>query len=155
MSNILIAVVVLAWVLSRQLSVRRLQERSRVGLILLLIGVIETAHFLSSHSLAARDVVLLIASAAVGCGLAVVRAFTVRIWADQGEVLRQGTVWTAALWLVSIGQHLLLDSLVSVDGLAQTSLLAYFGLVLLVQQTVLVDRARKYGHFPVAPGSQA
>lgn len=142
MSSIVITLGVLAWVISRQLSVRPLKERSRIGWVLLAIGVVETVQFAGSHSVDGTDLALLALSAAIGCVLALGRAFTVRLWSEGDTVLRQGTVATAVLWLVGLGQHLLVETVVHAPGLAEASLLGYFGLVLLVQRAVLLDRAR-------------
>ncbi len=64
------------------------------------------------------------------------------------------TVLTAALWVVGLGQHLLVDLLAGDHGLGSASLLAYFGLVLLVQRLALLHRAGVEGHRPSATGQQ-
>jgi hypothetical protein len=104
-----------------------------------------SAQFLSKNHLDVGDVVLLVLSLAIGCGLAVVRAlWTVRLWVQDGRTMRQGNVLTAVLWVVSLGQHLAIDKLI-LPGAASATILVYFGIVLLVQREVLLVRARRSG----------
>ena len=149
--NLLIAAVVLLWILARQLRTRPVRERSRIGIVLLVVGVVQTYSFVSGHRLGVADLSWVSLSLVIGLGLAVLRAFTVRIWQEGGVVLRRGTWVTAVLWLVAIGQHLLIDQFVA-PGFSDASLLLYFGVVLTVQQLVLVGRARANGHLGSAPG---
>ena len=141
--NIAISVLVLAFLLTRQLTVRTLRERSVVAPILVLIGVLESAQFFSAHHPGAGDVALLGLSLVIGCALGAVRAlWTVRLWVQDGRVLRQGGAVTAVLWVVGMAQHLAVDEVV-LPGLGTATILFYFGVVLLVQQVVLVTRARR------------
>lgn len=140
--NLAVTGVVLAWLLVRQLSVRPLKERSHLALILVVGGLIGAAEFFGNHRPGPAEVVLPLLSLVVGIGLAAVRAYTMRLWRQDGEVLRQGTWVTAVLWLVSIGQHLLVDRLV-LAGAGSATLLLYFGVVLGAQRQVLLLRAQK------------
>ena len=48
-----------------------------------------------------------------GAGMGAIRAVTVTIWrAEDGSAWRHGTKFTAALWLVSLAAHFVLDALV-------------------------------------------
>lgn len=147
--SLAVAIVVLAWVLYRQLTTRPLRKQSWAAIILILVGGADTVQFTSRITPSARDAGFLLLSAVVGAGLASVRGLTVRIWADGDQVLRRGTILTALLWLISIAQHIVIGRLAS-DGLASATLLLYFGLVLAVQQQVLLVRARSQGLFPVS-----
>jgi hypothetical protein len=73
----------------------------------------------------------------------VVRAVTVRIWRQDGRVLRQGTWLTALLWLVSIGSHLAIGAVQhgSAAAAAGAATLAFLGVTLGAQQLVLRARA--------------
>ena len=62
-------------------------------------------------------------------------------------VLRQGTIVTLALWLVSLGLHLLADQELAARGhdavrLGQVSVLLYLGITLAVQGALVRRRAR-------------
>jgi hypothetical protein len=145
-AELLVGILVVAWVVVRQLRVRRLDPRSTVAWVVLGVGAVLTFTALDDRPVTTRDVALLTLSAAVGGVLAVSRASTVRVWrADDGRVVRQGGVSTAVLWVVSVGQHLLVDGRADDRSLTDASLLAYLGFVLLVQNLVLVARARREG----------
>ncbi|TDP96675.1 hypothetical protein [Labedaea rhizosphaerae] len=149
--NIAVTVLVLAFLLSRQLAVRPLRERSMIGLVLLVVGLVEAGQFVSAHSLDAGDLALLVLSLAIGCALAVVRAlWTIRLWVQDGRTMRQGNALTALLWVVSLGQHLAVDKVV-LAGAGSATILLYFGVVLVVQREVLVLRARRSGVLSDAP----
>ncbi|MFJ9614240.1 hypothetical protein [Streptomyces noursei] len=139
-NNLAITAVVLIWLLSRQLTERPLREKSPIGLVLVVIGAVETGVYVASHPLSWRDGALVVASLVVGVLLAAVRAFTVRLSVRGGRVVRQGTVLTAALWVLGLGQHFLIDTAVAAE-LGAVTVLFYFGVVLLAQQLVLVRRA--------------
>lgn len=148
--NIVIGLLVLAWLISSQLRRKPLSQKTRLGLILAVIGLVETWNFAQHTHLAGRDVALTGLSIVIGLGLAVARAWTVRVWAGQGNVWQQGTWVTALLWVAGLGQHLLLDTLV-VSGLGSASLLLYFGVVIFAQRLVVLSRARARGLVPAGP----
>jgi FtsH-binding integral membrane protein len=142
--NLVVTLAVLAWLLTRQLTERPLKEKSRIGLVLIVVGAIETVSFAGSHSLSAHDALLLVASLVVGIVLAALRAFTVRLRTDGGQITRRGTWLTAVLWIVGIGLHYLMDAGVS-SGFGSVTVLLYFGVVLLAQRQILLARARGAG----------
>jgi hypothetical protein len=148
--NIVIGLLVLAWLISSQLRRKPLTAKTRLGLILAVVGLVETWNFAQHNHLNGRDVALTGLSIVIGLGLAVARAWTVRVWAGQGNVWQQGTWVTALLWVAGLGQHLLLDTLV-VSGLGSASLLLYFGVVIFAQRLVVLSRARARGLVPVSP----
>jgi hypothetical protein len=149
-TNIVIGLLVLAWLISGQLRKKPLTAKTRLGLILAVVGLVETWNFAKHTHLTGRDIGLTGVSIAIGLGLAVARARTVRVWADQGNVWQQGTWVTALLWVAGLGQHLLLDTLV-VSGLGSASLLLYFGVVIFAQRLVVLSRARARGLVPDGP----
>jgi len=139
-THLAVSAVVLLWLLSRQLVERPLREKSPVGLVLFVIGAVETGYYVTVQPLSVRDGALIVASLAVGVLLAAVRAFTVRLSVRGGTVLRRGTPLTAALWILGLGQHFLIGTMVAA-GLGAVTVLCYFGVVLLAQQAVLIRRA--------------
>ncbi|MFC8732138.1 hypothetical protein ACFT5B_06745 [Luteimicrobium sp. NPDC057192] len=154
-AELLVGVLVVVGVVVRQLRVRRLDPRSTVAWVVLGVGAVVTFAALDDHPVTTRDVALLTVSAAVGGVLAVARAYTVRVWRTDRGVVRQGGVSTAVLWVVSIGQHLLVDGRADDRSLTDASLLAYLGFVLLVQNLVLVARARREGLLVSEPAGPA
>ncbi|MFC0042148.1 DUF1453 domain-containing protein [Actinomadura rayongensis] len=144
-AEIVLVVIALGYVLSRQLTARPLEEKSsfRVPLILAAVGLFSGGLVDRDHI--AVSVVLLVAGVVVALGSGVVRALTVRVWRDQDGVLwRGGTPWTLAAW---VGSVLLRVGLVVVGHLTGAAsegsgLLLFLGLTLLVQNALVVYRAR-------------
>ncbi|MFB6535480.1 hypothetical protein ACFCY8_19050 [Streptomyces noursei] len=143
-TNLAVTAVVLLWLVARQLVERPLRERSPVGLVLLTLGAVQTGWYVTAHPLSWRDGALVVASLAVGVLLAAVRAFTVRLSVRGDRIVRRGTPLTAALWVVGLGQHFLIDTGVAA-GLGAVTVLVYFGVVLLAQQLVLIRWAATAG----------
>jgi hypothetical protein len=149
--NVLIGLVILAWVLARQLQRRPVQASSlRVPAILAAIGLYETARFLGDNAPAGRVpagvLALLVVGVLAGVGLAALRGLQMRVWLESGTAYRQGSVLTVVLWLVAIGLHLALDAAIdhvspALSGLGTSSLLLYLGCVLGVQGLVVRRRA--------------
>lgn len=111
------------------------------------IGAVEVATYAGPHPPGAVTVATIVASLVVAVVLGAARASTVRLWVDDGRVLRQGTAVTIVLWLVSLGLHLLSDEELAARGhdaaqLGQLSVLLYLGITLGVQGLLVRRRAR-------------
>ena len=77
-------------------------------------------------------------------GLGALRGLSMRVWAGNGWVLRQGNAVTMALWLVSLLVHFAGDAggdHAGAAGLEGASFLLYLGLTLAVQYYVVYRRA--------------
>jgi len=98
-ANIVIGLLVLAWIIGKQLRRQPLSDKTRLGLILGVVGLVETYNFTRHTPVTRGDLALTGLSIAVGLGLAVLRARTVRVWSDQGGVWQQGSWVTALLWV--------------------------------------------------------
>jgi hypothetical protein len=147
--GLLIALVVLAWLLWRQLQVRELRrDRSLLlPLILTAAGVVEIVDYGKQHPLHLVGYALLAVSVVVAGIFGAIRASTVRLWVDHGRVMRQGTYVTCALWLVAIAIHIAGDQAIAphdADRLGGASLLLYLGVTLAVQRACLNERARRH-----------
>ena len=113
-TNLIIGVAVLAWVVSRQLTTRRLRENYRLAIILAVVGVVQFATFLKGHTSHGGAIVAAVAgSLVIAAVFGVVRAMTVRVWRQDGQLLRRGTWLTAALWVLAFAAHLGYDYLVA------------------------------------------
>jgi hypothetical protein len=148
--SILIALVVLAWLLWRQLQVRELRhDRGYLfPLVLCAVGLLQIVDYDRDHPLAGAGVALLVLSIVVAAAFSIWRATTVRVWLHDGRLLRQGTAVTIVLWLVAIAIHLGGDHLIAphdTDRLGSVSLLLYLGVSLGVQRFALGERARRPG----------
>jgi hypothetical protein len=163
LTNLIIGVLVLILLLSRQLVTRRLSESYRLPLILAVIGVIEFANFLKGHpdddgGIAAALVGSLVIAAAFG----VIRALTVRVWrGEDGQLLRRGTWLTAVLWILSLAAHLGYDALVAghIAGknggnVGDATVLLYLVVTLTIQRFVMLNRVSRQeaaGTLPAGP----
>jgi hypothetical protein len=151
LANLIIGIAVLALFLSRQLVTRRLSESYRLSVILAVVGIVEFADFLNGHphddgGIAAAVVGSLALAAAFGA----VRALTVRVWRENGQLLRRGTWLTAALWIVSLAAHLGYDYLVAghVTGknggnIGDATIILYLVVTLTVQRFILLNRVAR------------
>ncbi len=140
--SIEIGLVILAIVIGLQLIPRPLGFDYRVPLILGAIGVFESYSFLRDHHggpvLAALGGSLVLA---VVSGL--VRAPSVRLWIQDGQVWRKGSWVTAALWVVTLVAHFGYDALVTHGSadVGTATILLYFAVSQAVQRVVLSARA--------------
>jgi nicotinamide riboside transporter PnuC len=88
LTNLVIGLLVLALLLSRQLMTRRLSESYRLSVILAIIGVVEFANFLRGHPTDDSRIAIAVAGSLVlAAGFGAARALTVRVWrGDNGQL---------------------------------------------------------------------
>lgn len=143
--GLLVGLAVFVIILWRQRQVRPLRSRVTGAIVLAVLGFGNLTASARAQPLSAAQVTWLVSLLAVDAvGLGAVRALTVRVWIDDaGQAWRQGTWWTALLWIAGAAVHELADG---VAGIGSTSALLYLGLTLAAQRLVL--NARK----PAAPG---
>ncbi len=140
-ASLLLGLVVLALLLYRQVKKRPVRASPILPLVLLVIGFAELTSFARAHPLTPTETGLLTLSLlAFAVGLGALRAFTVRLFADGGRLMRQGSWVTVLLWLLAVGLHLVVDS---GNGVGGATLLLYLGLTLGTQQVVVQWRARR------------
>jgi len=151
--NVVLGVLVLVWILSRQVQKRPVTSSSvRLPAILAAVGLYETTSFVRdaapSSGVPVGAVALLVLGVVVGGALAAVRGYQVRVWRDaDGTVVRQGTAATVLLWLAAIAAHLGIDVAIDhvshqLSGLGSASLVLYLGVVLGIQSLVVQRRAQ-------------
>jgi len=162
--SILLDLAALVWLLSRQVRTRLLKESYKVPVILGIIGLLEFgafmmgggqqfASFLKGQRPLATipDGRIVIAAVAGSLILAAItgalRAPTVRLWRQDGQVWRRGTWLTVVLWIVSIGAHLGYDALIARGtgkaDIGDATMLLFFAVSLTVQRWMLTSRARR------------
>jgi hypothetical protein len=138
-----LGVLVLIFVLLRQIRavpVRRAYA-PRLPLVLGLIGLFTLTGYAGDHHVTGADWVWVIGTLVVGAiGVGVLRGLSTRIWDSNGWVVRQGTVVTMALWLVSLLVHFGANA--GAAGLVGSSFLLYLGLTMAVQRYVEFRRAQ-------------
>ncbi len=152
-TELVIGVLVLGLIVYLQLRARSLRANPRLMLILLVIGLIETYTYFDhgKHSASAAAVAL-VGSLVLAAGFGAVRAFTVRIWQQEGQPWVQGNLLTAALWVVALGAHLGFDYLVGqhkdIGDVGNATVVLYLAVSLVVQRVVMTYRAQRM--FPAA-----
>jgi hypothetical protein len=153
--NLLIGLVVLGYILVRQLQVRPVRANMRIVLILAVVGIIELTNFFqhNQHAHHAAEIVAALAGSLVLAAVTgAIRAMTVRVWFDGSQALRQGSWLTALLWVVSLGLHLGYDYLIlghgSLSGLGDATLTLYFAVTYTIQRLILQARADRIGSGP-------
>lgn len=146
--ELIIGVAVLGLLIYRQLVARPVRGNQRLLLILAVIGLVETAGFLQQkgHSGAAVTVALL-GSLVLAAVFGAVRAFTVRLWIQDGQPWVKGNLLTAALWILAVAAHLGYDYLIGqhkdVGEIGNVTLLLYLVVNLGVQRLVVAYRAQR------------
>jgi hypothetical protein len=149
--NLVIGIAVLALLLSRQLVTRRLSESYRLSAILGILGIVEFVQFLSGHPHDDGGIaVAVVGSLVLAAGFGAVRALTVRVWRENGQLLRRGTWLTAVLWIASLAAHLGYDYLVAghITGknggnVGDATILLYLVVTLFVQRYIMLNRAAR------------
>ena len=151
LANLVVGIAVLALFLSRQLVTRRLSESYRLSIILAAIGIYEFAQFLSGHPHDDGGIAVAVAGSLVlAAGFGAVRALTVRVWRENGQLLRRGTWLTALLWILSLAAHLGYDYVVAghITGknggnVGNATIILYLVVTLTVQRFILLNRVAR------------
>jgi hypothetical protein len=139
--------VILVLVLLRQVRVRPVPRvfQPRLPIVIGVIGLFEMLSYAGSHHVSSSAWLWVLGTLVVGgIGLGVLRGLSMRVWAGNGWVLRQGNAVTMALWLVSLLVHFVGDNGQSHAGAALlegASFLLYLGVTLSVQSYVVHRRA--------------
>jgi hypothetical protein len=146
--QLVIGVVILALLVYRQLRARPLRVNQRLLLILLIVGVIETWDYFEGGKHSVSDAaVALVGSLALAAVFGAVRAFTVRIWQQDGQPWVRGNWLTAALWVVALAAHLGFDYLVGqhkdIGDIGNATVVLYLVASLGVQRVVMTYRAQQ------------
>lgn len=150
--NIVIGVVVLLWILSRQVQKRSVREdrKPTALLILLVLGVLQLTTFFKDNAATSSVILLLVLSFVLAAGFGVIRAYTVHLWRADGQLWRQGNWLTVVLWLVAIGLHIGLDFVIdgagAAKGLSSASLMLYIAVSFGAQRLVVQSRAAHAVH---------
>jgi hypothetical protein len=147
MLDLLIGVVVLGLLIVRQLRSRPARGNQRLLLILLLAGLVEMSSGLQRVLVGPVTVAALVGSLVLAALFGALRAFTVRIWMQDGQPWVRGGLLTAALWVVALAAHLGYDFLVGQDKtmapLGTATLLLYLVASFGIQRLVVAYRVQR------------
>lgn len=145
--DLVIGLVVLGLLIFRQLQSRPVRGNQRLLLVLLVVGVIEMSSGLQRVHVGPATVAALAGSLVLAATFGALRAFTVRIWMQDGQPWVRGGLLTAALWVVALAAHLGYDFLVGQDKtmaqLGTATLLLYLVASLGVQRLVVAYRVQR------------
>jgi hypothetical protein len=139
--------IVLILVLLRQVRVRPVPRlyQPRLPVVLGVIGLFQMFSYAGDHHVSGDAWAWVLGTLAIGAlGLGALRGLSMRVWAADSWVLRQGNALTMGLWLVSLLVHFAADaggSHSGATGLEGASFLLYLGLTLSVQYYVVFRRA--------------
>jgi hypothetical protein len=146
--QLVIGVVILGLLVYRQLRSRPLRANPRLLVILFVIGLLETYQYFQGGKHSVSDAaVALIGSLVLAAVFGAVRAFTMRIWEQDGQPWVQGNVLTAILWVVALAAHLGFDYLVGqhkdIGDIGNATVVLYLAASLGVQRLVMTYRAQR------------
>jgi hypothetical protein len=149
--SLVVGVAILALLIARQLTTRRLRENYRLMIVLGVIGVIEFADFLKGHSQNDSKIIVAVAGSLVlAAAFGLLRALTVKIWRDGGQLLMKGSWLTGVLWAIAVAAHLGYDYLIvggsagkDANALGNATILLYLAVSLTVQRLILLSRASR------------
>ncbi|MGV9294495.1 hypothetical protein [Amycolatopsis sp. NPDC003676] len=143
--NILIGLVVLTWLMWRQLQARRADRPPVVLLVISALGAASLGVAIAKTTPTTAAILLLVGSFVIAGGFGVARGYTMRVWRADGTLWRQGNGRTAVLWLISFGVHLGLDFAIDAaneaKGLGGASILLYLAVSLAAQRITVRNRA--------------
>jgi hypothetical protein len=156
--EIVIGVVVLGLLIYRQLSARPVNASGlRLVVILAVIGVVETVNYLQKYHSGSATYAALGGSLVLAAVFGVLRAGTVRLWVQDGQVWSKGNWLTALLWIIALGVHLGYDALVAhghgSNDVGTATVLLYLAVSLGVQRLIAQRRATRLQPFGAATPS--
>jgi hypothetical protein len=139
-----IGLAVLALAIGMQLIPRPLGSDYRMPVILGAVGLFESFSFLRDHH-DASVLAALAGSLALAVVAGAIRAPSVRLWWQNGQIWRRGGWLTAVLWIVTLAAHFGYDALVThgKTDVGASTILLYFAVSQAVQRVVLSGRAAR------------
>jgi hypothetical protein len=147
--DLVIGLVVLGLLVFRQLQSRPVRANQRLLLILLVVGLIETSYGLQRVHTGPATVAALVGSLVLAAIFGAARAFTIRIWLQDGQTWVRGGLLTAMLWIAAVAAHLGYDYLVGQDTsmaqLGTATILLYLVASLWVQRLMVAYRVQRLG----------
>lgn len=154
--EIIIGVAVLGLLIYRQVVARPINANGlRLLVILGVIGVVQTADYLQKNHGAPATYAALGGSLVLAVIFGVLRAATVRLWLQDGQVWSKGNWLTGLLWIVALAAHLGYDAVVahghgSNGGVGAATVLLYLAVSLGMQRLVALHRASRLQPFGAA-----
>ncbi len=159
--NILLAVLALVWILSRQLRARRVREQRPYSLVVLLaaVGLYQIAELAGQTPVSRAAYAALAAGLGTGALFGWLRGRHVHLWRADGVLTSQGDGLTVVLWVAGLAVHVALDGsgvLLSghqggVTSLGAPGILLYLAVSLGAQRLTALSRAAQLDGAAPAP----
>jgi len=144
--NVEVGLAILAVVIALQLVPRQLGSDYRMPAVLAATGLFEAFSYLRNYH-GGSTVAALTGSLVLAAMTGALRAPSVRLWVQDGQIWRRGTWLTAVLWIASLAAHFGYDALAtrgdSGAGVAGATILLYFAVSQAVQRVILSARAAR------------
>jgi hypothetical protein len=146
--EIVLGVVVLGLLIYRQVRARPVNAAGlRLVLILAVIGVVETVNYLQRYHPGSGTYAALGGSLVLAALFGVLRASTVRLWVQDGQVWSKGNWLTGLLWVAALGAHLGYDAFVARghggNDVGTATVVLYLAVSLGVQRLIAQYRANR------------
>ncbi|MDR0199084.1 MAG: hypothetical protein LBI43_00730 [Streptococcaceae bacterium] len=141
----ILGILIIIWVISRQLRPSMVTAKMRIYYILMIIGGVEILQYVQKSGLRVSFALqFLIYSLILPPLFGWLRVLTYNYWvSDKQQVMRKGNLLTALLWIIYMGGHIALDHFTKAPG--NLFLLFDIGFSLLVQRYLAYRTAsRKY-----------
>ena len=139
----ILGLLIIVWVISRQLSARLVTTRMTTYYILMALGLFNIVQYSNVHGVSLLFIInLLLYSLILPPLFGWLRVLTYKYWLnDNNQVMRKGNWFTALLWIVYMALHLALDHFTHAPG--NIFLLFDIGFSLFVQRQLSYRTAAK------------
>jgi len=140
---LVLGLLIVVWVISRQLRARLVTTRMTVYYVLMALGLFNIVQYSKVHGASLAFIGnLLLYSLILPPLFGWLRVLTYKYWLnDKNQVMRKGNLATAALWIIYMAFHLSLDYLTHAPG--NIFLLFDIGFSLFVQRRLAYHNATK------------
>jgi hypothetical protein len=148
--GVLLGVAALAFVIYRQVIPRKVSSSAlRIIAIFAIIGIVETVQYFraTGNHVDGVTYAALGGSLVLAAAFGAARAFTVKLWAQDGQTWQKGTWLTGVLWILALAAHLGYDYLVAPGhggkSVGDATALLYVAASLAIQRVIVQYRVRK------------
>lgn len=145
--DLVVGLLVLGLLVYRQLQSRPVRGNQRLLLILLVVGLLETSAYFQRAHAGSVAILALAGSLVLAAVFGALRAFTVRLWSQDGQSWMRGNLLTAVLWVAAVAAHLGYDYVVGqhkdIGQIGNATLLLYLVASLGVQRLVVAYRVQR------------
>lgn len=142
LTSIFLYIVIIIWVIYRQLQPKKIKQSQKKLLVLILLGLYFLLNNIDEHKIHLNLPTILgltFSLIVLAVGFGALRALTCKVWQTKGIYYRKATWLTILLWIIMIFLHGTIDYLTKTGS---SSLFLYLALTLYSQHFVLLVRTR-------------